>query len=239
MSELLTNELLTAEELSSVLEEKIAQLVPAWLAEQTDLHERLVETLVGKPRQLLLPTMSFEEFLAWTNDDISAEWVEGKVILMSPSSTRHQDIVVFLLTLLNIYVTRHKLGRVMTAPYLMRLYQPPRGREPDILFVAQASFDRISKQYLNGPANLAIEVISPESISRDRGDKFREYEMSGVAEYWLIDPQREDVEFYQLDEHGYYRLVLGGHSGEYQSREIAGLTVDVSWLWQDPLPVLW
>lgn len=239
MSELLTSDLLTAEKLSSVLEEQIAQLAPAWLAEQIDLHERLVELLTGKPQEVLLPTMSFEEFLAWTNDDISAEWVEGKVILMSPSSTRHQEIVVFLLTLLNVYVTRRKLGRVMTAPYLMRLFQPPRGREPDILFVAQTNFDRIAKQYLSGPADLAIEVISPESISRDRGDKFLEYEMSGVAEYWLVDPQREEVEFYQLDEHGQYRLVLGGNSGEYQSREIPGLTVDVSWLWQDPLPVLW
>src|SRR5205085_10399253 len=136
---------------SSVLEEQIAQLAPAWLAEKPDLRERLAEALADNPQEVLLPFMSFEEFLAWTNlartnDDISAEWVEGKVVLMSPNSTRHQDIVVFLLTLLNVYVTRRKLGRVMTAPYLMRLYQPPRGREPDILFVSQTGFDRISKQ---------------------------------------------------------------------------------------------
>jgi Uma2 family endonuclease len=105
--------------------------------------------------------------------------------------------------------------------------------------VAQASLERLTKQYLNGPADLVVEVISPESVSRDRGDKFYEYEMSGVAEYWLIDPQREQVEFYQLDEHGHYHLVLGGHSGEYHSREIPDLAIDVSWFWQDPLPVLW
>jgi len=233
------DELLTAEKLSSVLEERIAQIAPKWLAGKPNLRERLAEVLADHPQELLLPAMSFEEFLVWANDDNLAEWVEGKVLLTSPNSTRHQDIVVFLLTLLNLYVTRRKLGRVMTAPYLMRLHQPPRGREPDILFVAQAGFERVSKQYLNGPADLVVEVISPESISRDRGDKSYEYEMAGIPEYWLIDPQREQVEFYQLDEQGHYSLVLGGHNGEYISRAIPGLTIDASWFWQEPLPVVW
>jgi Uma2 family endonuclease len=93
-------------------------------------------------------------------------------------------------TLLNIYVTARTLGVIFTAPYQMRLHQPPRGREPDILFVAQSNLGRITKQYLDGPADLVIEVISPEISGRDRGDKFYEYETAGVREYWLIDPQR-------------------------------------------------
>jgi hypothetical protein len=127
MSELSTGELLTAEKLSSVLEERIAQLVPAWLAEKPELRERLTAVLADNPQEVLLPSMSYEEFLAWASYGIRAEWVEGKVVLISPNSTRHQDIVVFLLMLLNLHVTRRKLGRVMTAPYLMRLYQPTAG----------------------------------------------------------------------------------------------------------------
>jgi Uma2 family endonuclease len=230
------SELLTAAELSSVLEERIAQIAPEWLAERPDLRERLAEVLSDNPDQLLLPAMSFEEFLAWAKDDLRAEWVEGKVFLMSPPSSRHQDIVIFLSSFLHFYVFLRKLGRVMHAPFLMRLHQPPSGREPDILFIAQANVNRITAQYLDGPADLAVEVISPESISRDRGEKFYEYEMAGVREYWLIDPQRQQAEFYQLDEQGRYKLVLGGDAGEYVSLVIPGLTIDVGWLWQDPLP---
>jgi len=232
-------ELLTAEKLSSVLEEQIAQIAPEWLAENPDLRERLAEVLANNPQELLLPTMTYEEFLAWASDDIRAEWVEGKVMLMSPVSTRHQDIVVFLIIWLSLHVSRYKLGRVMTAPYQMRLRQPPRGREPDILFVAKANVGKINKQYLDGPADLVVEVISPESTGRDRGDKFNEYEMAGVREYWLIDPQREQVEFYQLNLQGRYELALDGHSGQYVSQVIPGLTVDASWLWQDPPPPVW
>jgi Uma2 family endonuclease len=233
------SKLLTAGQLSSALEEQIAQIAPEWLAERPDLHERLVEVLADHPHQLLRPTMSYEEFLAWAKNDIHAEWIEGKVLLMSPTSSRHQDIVVFLITLLNLYISTRNLGKVYTAPYQMRLHQPPRGREPDVLFVAQANLGQITKQYLDGPADLVVEVISPESSGRDRGDKFYEYEMAGVREYWLIDPQREQVEFYQLDNQGRYSLSLGGHIGEYSSVVIPGLTLDVTWLWQEPPPPVW
>lgn len=98
---------------------------------------------------------------------------------------------------------------------------------------------RFTQQYLDGPADLVVEVISPESSGRDRGEKFFEYEMAGVPEYWLIDPQREQAEFYALDEQGRYQLALGGHAGEFISRVIPGLTLDISWLWQEPLPPVW
>jgi Uma2 family endonuclease len=240
MSEMKTNDLLTVVQLSTILEEKIAQIAPAWLAQKPHLRESLAVILADDTAQLLITTMNYEEFLAWATElDIHAEWIEGKVQLMSPPSTRHQDIVVFLVTLLNIYISGRNLGKVMTAPYQMRLHEPPRGREPDILFVAQANLGRITKQYLDGPADLVVEVISPESSGRDRGEKFYEYEMVGVREYWLIDPQREQVEFYQLDEQGHYTLALGGHTGAYTSLVIPGLTLDVEWLWQDPLPSVW
>jgi Uma2 family endonuclease len=170
---------------------------------------------------------------------VRAEWVEGKVQLMSPASSRHQDIAMFLATLLNLFVTFRNLGKVRAAPYQMRLQHPPRGREPDILFISQANLGKSTKQYLDGPADLVVEIISPESTGRDRGDKFYEYEMAGVLEYWLIDPQRERAEFYQLDEQGHYELVLGGRTGQYHSRVLEGLPLEVDWLWQEPLPPVW
>lgn len=79
------------------------------------------------------------------------------------------------------------------------------GREPDLLFVAQEHLDRLQETYLDGPANLVVEVVSPESLARDRGAKFVEYEAGGVPEYWLLDPLRRWAEFYCLGEDGRYR----------------------------------
>jgi Uma2 family endonuclease len=142
---------------------------------------------------------------------------------------------MFLSTLLNLYVTDKALGEMYAAGLQMKLAVPPRGREPDLLFVAKEHLDRFQGIYLNGPADLAVEIVSPESTRRDRGEKYSEYEMAGVPEYWLIDPRREQVDFYRLiDER--YQLILGGRTGRYTSAIIPGFWLEAEWLWQEPLP---
>ncbi|MDW8104696.1 MAG: Uma2 family endonuclease, partial [Armatimonadota bacterium] len=111
-------------------------------------------------------------------------------------------------------------------------------RSPDILFVSHANLQRLKETYLDGAADLVVEVISPESRARDRGEKFYEYEEAGVREYWLIDPERKQAEFYQLGADGVYRTVLSGSSGEYRSAVLEGLWLRVEWLWQKPKPTI-
>ena len=129
--------------------------------------------------------LTYEEFLAWADEDTLAEWVDGDVIMVSPASDRHQDLVRFLTALLSIYVKAKDLGVIRPAPFQMKLAN---GREPDVLFIASEHVDRLQETYLDGPADLVIEILLPESAARDRGEKFYEYEAEGVPEYWLIDP---------------------------------------------------
>jgi Uma2 family endonuclease len=182
--------------------------------------------------------MTFEEFLEWTDEHTFAEWVDGEVIVMSPVSVTHQDIADFLAALLRHFAEANGLGRVLTAPFLMKLDIRPSGREPDIVFIADAHKDRLKRVFLHGPADIAVEVISPDSRSRDRGDKYYEYEQAGVREYWLIDPIRKQAEFYRLGSDGIYSAATTGKDGIFRSDVIEGLWLKVEWLWQDPLPTL-
>lgn len=176
--------------------------------------------------------MTYEEFLAWADEDTLAEWVNGEVVMTSPASYPHQDIADFLLSLMRVYVQLRNLGRLLSAPFQMKLEH---GREPDLIFVRQEHLDRLKKTYLDGPADLVVEIVSPESIGRDRGEKFYEYARGGVPEYWLIDPQTQWAEFYQLKEE-HYIPVLSGKEGVYHSAVLSGFWLDVEWLWQEPLP---
>jgi Uma2 family endonuclease len=180
------------------------------------------------------PHMTYEEFLAWTDEDTLAEWVNGDVVMASPASDRHQDIVRFLTSVLSIYVETHQLGIIRPAPFQMKLTHS--GREPDVLFVANDHLDRVRPTYLDGPADLVIEVISLESVERDRGTKFLEYEADGVPEYWVIDPLRNWAEFYHLSEIGRYNIAFAGHEQVYHAIKIPGFWLQVEWLWQTPLP---
>ncbi|MBM3235777.1 Uma2 family endonuclease [Candidatus Poribacteria bacterium] len=180
--------------------------------------------------------LSYEEFLDWCDEDTLAEWVDGEIIMYSPASLRHQDLTDFLISILRIYTEAKGLGVMLSAPFQMKLPEHLPGREPDLIFVSTANLHRLQKTYLDGPADLAIEIISEESIDRDRGRKFVEYEASGVQEYWLIDPLRSQAEFYRLGADNRYHVVLPDAEGIYHSEVLSGFWLRVSWFWQTPLP---
>jgi Uma2 family endonuclease len=178
--------------------------------------------------------MTYEEFLAWAPEDRMAEWVNGEAILMPPPSLRHQDVIAFLSTLLRLFVESRDAGKVYFAPVQMRLKVS--GREPDILFVATEHQSRFRDLYLDGPADLVVEVVSPESRSRDRVEKLREYQQAGIREYWLIDPIRQEAVFYTLGEDGTYYPIAVGVDGVFRSKVLTGFWLRVDWLWQDQFP---
>jgi Uma2 family endonuclease len=182
------------------------------------------------------PRMTYEEFLEWA-DGAHAEWVDGEVILMSPASEPHQNLNGFLSSLLRFFVEAHGLGRILIPPFQMKLSSRPSGREPDLTFVSHANLGNLKRNYLDGPAGMVVEIVSPDSQARDRGEKFYEYEEGGVLEYWIIDQTRRRAEFYRLDE-GTYKLIEPDENGIYNSTAIDGLWLKVDWLWQDPLPTL-
>jgi Uma2 family endonuclease len=182
--------------------------------------------------------MTYEEFLTWADEDTWAEWVDGEVIILTPASNRHQLLVAFLVNLFQHFVEAHQLGLVLTAPFQMKIGPDLPGREPDILFIAREHRDRLKDTYLDGPADLVVEVISRDSRARDRGEKFYEYEQGGVREYWLLDYLRRQAEFHQLGPDGIYRAVPVGADGIYRSAVLDGLWLRVDWLWQEPLPLL-
>ncbi|HEY3281721.1 MAG TPA: Uma2 family endonuclease [Armatimonadota bacterium] len=178
--------------------------------------------------------LSFEQYLDWLDEDTHAEWVGGEIRLMSPVSRGHNSITRFLLRLLSEFVEARDLGEVLYEPFQVRL-TPEVSRSPDVLFVAREHLDRVKPTYLDGAPDLAIEVVSPESAARDRGEKFYEYEQAGVAEYWLIDPIRKLAEFYEVDSGGHYRAA-SLTDGIYRSSVLPGFWLREEWLWQEPLP---
>ena len=131
------------------------------LMEEPASRKELAALLVEDRRELVPRKMSYEEFLEWTEEDTLAEWVDGEVIMSSPASLRHQDLADFLISIIRMFVDSRNLGRVLSAPFQMKMEH---GREPDMLFVSNANLDRLHHTYLEGPADLVAEIISPESI---------------------------------------------------------------------------
>jgi Uma2 family endonuclease len=204
-------------------------LISTGMAYEIQTEPRAVSTEASARR------MTYEEFLHWPSDDHHVEWVNGRIVFMSPVTEPHENIRGFLHPLLRLFVEAHHLGRVYSEPFQMKTGPDLPGRAPDVFFVASGNLGRVKRLNLEGPADLVVEIISPGSRATDRGDKFYEYEQGGVPEYWLLDPERQQAEFYLRGNDGIYRLVPLGSDGIYHSEALAGLWLKVEWLWQ-PLP---
>lgn len=182
--------------------------------------------------------MSYEEYLSLPDDGRQVEWVDGEAIFFMPPSIRHQLLSGFLFFLLNGFAGLFNLGRVIASPVEMRTRPDGPAREPDLLFIAREHLDRLTEQRLAGPADLIVEIVSPESVGRDQREKFLEYAAAGVREYWWVDPRPRHRRFepYTLNSAGNYEPIQPDAQGRYHSRVLPGFWIDPTWLWQDPLP---
>jgi Uma2 family endonuclease len=181
--------------------------------------------------------MSYEEFRAWAGEDVRAEWVEGEVIEFMPPKYLHQAMVLFLGELLGAFIRLAKLGKLIVAPFELKIRPQGASREPDLMFLAHEHLDRLTPEMVAGPPDLIIEIVSDDSVHRDRVDKFDEYEAGGVREYGVVDYRlnRRRAEFYQLDHHGRYQQALVGDDGVYRSAVLPGFWLKVDWLAADEL----
>ena len=191
---------------------------------------------VNEPKAGMVVKMPFEDYAKIEWDGL-AEWVDGKVVFHPMPSERHQDLLGFILALLRYFAEVHRLGKVYCEPFPMRTGPDLPGRCPDVLFVAGRNSGRLRKNHLEGPADLAVEIVSPDSPRRDRIEKFAEYQQGGVREYWIIDPLQETADFYTLSSPGRLQH-LPIKDDVVESRALPGLWLKVSWLWQEPLPRL-
>jgi len=182
--------------------------------------------------------MTWEEFLAWSPDEGQSEWVDGEGIAYVSNSERHVAILVFLTELLGRYVRILDLGRLFVDGMLLRLPERPSGRMPDLFVIAKSDLDRVQHQWVDGPALLAVEIVSEDSVGRDTNEKRTEYERAGVREYLTIDarPGHSGVTYLRLDGEGRYRAVVADDLGRLHSTALSGFWLDPDWFRLDSLP---
>ena len=144
-------------------------------------------------------TQRRRSFYEWLRDDVKAEFINGEVIMHSPVRRGHLRAGGNLYTLLRLYVQFNDLGEVDTEKALITLTR--NDYEPDICFWRKEIADTFTDDTMQHPApDLIVEVLSKSTEKRDRGIKHEDYAAHGVREYWLVDPRRQLVEQYKLDE---------------------------------------
>ena len=179
--------------------------------------------------------MTEAEFIQWADEDTHAEWVTGEVEFKMPIDRVHCAIQFWLRSIIQAFVERRRLGFVAGPQFTIRLPQKPSRRDPDLLFVSSERESLVTNTYVDGPADLVIEIVSRESAARDYREKYNEYEAAGVREYWIVDPLSQTTTLHVLDKNGKYE-VIAAKEGKLHSVVLNGFWLRETDMFANPLP---
>lgn len=182
--------------------------------------------------------MDPDEFVRWVEarppTDINHyELLNGRVVMTPPAAYPHGEVGGAIQWVLQNFVRQHALGRVFDSSQGFRLTTGDTV-EPDHSFVSKERWAKmglpVKGELLRVVPDLVIEVLSPSTRSRDRGEKKGIYEQNGVREYWLVDPMAGEITVFVLRAGRFGCAQVYGDTDRVRSEILAGLETDVSTL---------
>jgi Uma2 family endonuclease len=178
--------------------------------------------------------VDFDQFCLRIREDQKADLIAGVIYMASPENLHANDLGGLLAFLMRGIVEAHASGRVFSSRVAFKL-DDENAPEPDIAFVAATRLGILREGYVDGPPDLSLEIVSPESVDRDHTTKQALYARFGVREYWIVDPLQQLVMLLRLGSRRRYRTIRP-RGGRFHSDVLPGWFLDATWLWQDPLP---
>lgn len=175
-----------------------------------------------------------DQFVELIEDGQKADLLDGNIYVASPDSPEAARINVFLSGLLDFYVTELEIGKVYGPRSAFRLaetYAP----EPDIAFVRKDRLGLWRGSIFRGAPDVAVEIVTEDSVDRDTNVKRSVYERGGADEYWLIHILESRCTFLRIED-GAFRDVTPRSGSIFRSETIPGFWLDIEWLFAEELP---
>lgn len=144
---------------------------------------------------------TFDDLLALPEDNVRREVIDGELLVSRAPSLRHQRVVLRLGVELYRWAQQHG-GEAFANP-VDNYFAHDNVVEPDVLLVRREHLDRLEDRIIRGGPDLAVEVSSPSTRRLDLLRKRELYERFGVAEYWFVDLDTDEVLVHRLAAEGY------------------------------------
>jgi Uma2 family endonuclease len=161
-------------------------------------------------------------------DEPRCELIYGRFYVSPSPAGPHQTVLLQLARMLDDLAVAAG-GLVQIAPMDVVLAEHS-VVQPDVVYLSTAHRQQM-RERVEGAPDLAVEVLSPGTARRDRGEKLRLYAEAGVREYWIVDPAERQIEFL-VNEDG--RFVVALPTGrEYRSTVLPELRLDLVTFWEE------
>jgi Uma2 family endonuclease len=167
-----------------------------------DVEKRLEKMSTQTAKEAVHYT--YEDYLTFP-DDLRCEIINGRIYDMTPSPTsRHQRISVEISWLVRSHLKEQAHAcQVFHAP-LDVVIAEDQVVQPDVFIVCDPQ--KIKRTHVSGAPDVIFEIASPSTSLKDRREKMELYERSGVAEYFIVDPDAEFIEKFMPRDGRYGRV---------------------------------
>ncbi|MDQ3021898.1 MAG: Uma2 family endonuclease [Bacteroidota bacterium] len=166
-----------------------------------------------------------KEFYITMVEGEKVEFINGEVVFNSPVKSEHNLVGVLLSRLLSTFIDRNELGYLGYDKIMISLTR--NDYEPDICFFNKSISDQFNPKQMQFPApDFIVEIVSPSTEHNDRIVKFEDYAAHGIKEYWIIDPDKQIIEQYILN-NDKYELFLKSNNGLIKSKAIQGFEIPI------------
>lgn len=137
-------------------------------------------------------------------DEQRVELIDGVFYDMAAPTSLHQLILMHLSYLFHDCAEQHDMPcEVFASPLDVRLDRDNYTMvQPDLLVICSPQ-DYLHMKCLEGAPDLAVEILSPSTRSKDMILKLYKYEKAGVREYWIVDPEHRTVTVHFFDTEHY------------------------------------
>lgn len=178
-------------------------------------------------------TYTYADYLQWQFEE-RLELFRGKIFKLSAPNTIHQVISRNLFVPIANFL-KNKECQVFSAPFDVRLPVKNRKNDNEVTTVVQPDIcvicdkTKLDTRGCCGAPDLIVEILSPGNSKKEIKLKYELYEEAGVKEYWIVNPEEENIVVFILNEEGKFSgLKMFAADDFINSTAVEGLQINVT-----------
>lgn len=145
-------------------------------------------------------TMTAEQLLKLPRGEFRYELVKGELRTMSPTGGEHGRVTGRITVRLGSYIENNDLGVYFGAETGFKIASDPDTvRAPGFSFISHGRIPEggITKKFISGAPDLAVEVLSPGDSYNEVLTKVGEWLTAGTRAVWIVSPENRSVIVYR------------------------------------------
>ena len=147
---------------------------------------------------------TYADYLKWQFEE-RLELFKGKIFKLSAPNTKHQVLLGNIHVLIAAFL-KIRSCQVFLAPFDVRLPVKNRKKDDEVTTVVQPDLcivcddSKIDSRGCCGAPDLVVEILSPGNSKKEIRLRHELYEEAGVKEYWIVNPEEENIVVFVLNE---------------------------------------